>query len=444
LLRCFKKAKPSRMKKYASALPFFRALHSYIFDRPVSLIFSTVRFVFSTGDQMKRQKFPFRTVMVALLAALFLASCAKAPRKAASIMDTPEHHYANGVRSLDKGDLLGAVREFNVALELDGDYGPALAGKGLVRAMRGNDRESLTFIEKGRKSAEGEQEEMWVAVSEIRAWTALAGLGKVSAEDLLDETQSVFEDAKDLEKEDPALYYYQGNAYLQALAFDEAEAMFGEAIRLGKGYAQRADARWQLVQDVKRAAPRSYVGKRIALVEKISRAETAALLVEELDVARFYERTGTQGKSAFRAPSKAGGQTADKNAGKLPLDVSGHPLRADVQTVLALGVMGLGAFPDSTFQPKKSLTRAELAFILEDITARASRTPSLVTKFLGQDSPFLDVRPDHPYFNAVMLCVTRGLMAADPRTGEFRPLDPVAGVEAVKAIHTLKEALRVF
>ncbi len=408
---------------------------------------------------MKRKKFPFRTVMVALLATLFLASCAKAPRKAASIMDTPEHHYANGVRSLDKGDLLGAVREFNVALELNGDYGPALAGKGLVRAMRGNDRESLTFIEKGRKNAEGKQEEMWVAVSEIRAWTVLAGLGKVSGEDLLDETQSVFDEAIDLDKENPALFFYQGNAYLQALAFDEAEAMFGEVLRLDKGYAQRADARWQLVQDVKRAAPRSYVGKRIALVEKISRAETAALLVEELDVARFYERTGTQGKSAFRVPGKAGGRNASATAGKtagktsgevaaklppLPLDVSGHPLRADVQTVLVLGVMGLGVFPDNTFQPKIPLTRAELAFILEDITARASRTPSLVTKFLGQDSPFLDVRPDHPYFNAVMLCVTRGLMAADPRTGEFRPLDPVAGVEAVIAIHTLKETLRVF
>ena len=393
---------------------------------------------------MKRQYLSFRTVAAALLAALLLVSCAKAPRKSASVMDTPEHHYTNGVRSLDKGDLLGAVREFNVALELDGDYGPALAGKGLIRAMRGNDRESLAFIEKGRKSAVGEQEKMWVAVSEIRAWTALAGLGKVSAEDLVDETRPVFNEARSLDREDPALYFYQGNAYLQALEFDEAEAMFKEALSLDKGYAQRADARWRLAQDVKRAAPRTSVGKHIALAEKISRAETAALLVEELDVARFYERTKLLGKSAFRAPDEVAGETAGKDAVAPPSDVSGHPLRADVQTVLALGVMGLGPYPDNTFQPKKPLTRAELAFILEDITVRASRTPSLATKFLGQDSPFLDVRPDHPYFNAVMLCVTRGLMAADTRTGEFRPLDPVAGVEAVLAIHTLKEALRVF
>ncbi len=55
LLRCFKKAKPSRMKKYASALVFFCALHSHIFDRPAN-------FKFSTAYEQAFKNFPLATL----------------------------------------------------------------------------------------------------------------------------------------------------------------------------------------------------------------------------------------------------------------------------------------------------------------------------------------------------------------------------------------------
>ena len=59
----------------------------------------------------------------------------------------------------------------------------------------------------------------------------------------------MFDDAMDLidddpKLEDPALYYYQGEAYLQALRFERAEDMFNRTVRLGRGMEDKAKQRW--------------------------------------------------------------------------------------------------------------------------------------------------------------------------------------------------------
>jgi hypothetical protein len=121
-----------------------------------------------------------------------------------------------------------------------------------------------------------------------------------------------------------------------------------------------------------------------------------------------------------------------------------HPLRGDAELVLEHGVQGLELLPDNTFRPDAPLTRAEAAMIYQDILVRAGRDPSLATRWLGQDSPFPDLRPDHPAFNAAMLCATRGIMEGDQAGGRFRPEDPVHGARALLSIRRLKEELRLF
>jgi hypothetical protein len=50
-----------------------------------------------------------------------------------------------------------------------------------------------------------------------------------------------------------------------------------------------------------------------------------------------------------------------------------------------------------------------------------------------------------PYFNAVMVCTTRGIMeTADAGTGEFMPMGPVSGADALLAIRTLKSQLEKY
>ena len=70
---------------------------------------------------------------------------------------------------------------------------------------------------------------------------------------------------------------------------------------------------------------------------------------------------------------------------------------------------------------------------------------SLATKFIGSTSPFPDLRSDLPYFNAVMVVTSRGIMEAkDLSSGEFAPLGTVPGVDALLIIRKLKEELKIF
>ena len=83
--------------------------------------------------------------------------------------------------------------------------------------------------------------------------------------------------------------------------------------------------------------------------------------------------------------------------------------------------------------------------MLEDILIKVSGDNSLATKFFGGTSPFPDLRSDLPYFNAVMVVTSRGIMEAkDLTSGEFGAMGTVPGVDALLIIRKFKEQLKIF
>jgi len=107
-------------------------------------------------------------------------------------------------------------------------------------------------------------------------------------------------------------------------------------------------------------------------------------------------------------------------------------------------VRGLENYPDGNFHPAEIVTRAAYALMLEDVLIKVTGDKSLAKKFIGSTSPFTDVRPDLPYFNAVMVVTSRGIMAAqDMSSGEFAPLNPVSGVDALLVIRKIKQELKI-
>jgi hypothetical protein len=124
-------------------------------------------------------------------------------------------------------------------------------------------------------------------------------------------------------------------------------------------------------------------------------------------------------------------------------DIATHPLKADIDTVIKLGVRGLEPSPDHKFEPSKPLLKAEYAIMLEDIMVRITGDTKLATQFFGQKSPYPDVRPDMYYFNAAMLLGSRGILEADKVTGEFGGGQAVSGADALLAIRMFKEALKI-
>ena len=385
------------------------------------------------------------------LAAIFLlvsalAGCGAGPRHPSGSFDTPEHHYRAGLAALDAGNPEKAAQDFDRALEMNPEYSPALSGKGVALAMLGRDDEALDLIDDGMSQADSPDEEVANHIAHIRVLTQIGRRGGFERDELRDETKSIYMDAKELMDDDPryedvSLFYYQGEAYLAAYEFDSSEEMFKQVLLRNKGYTDQAERRMQEVQDMKRAAPQTSLGKKIASVENITRADMAALLVEELDVARFYGRTAAPEPAAFKTPAETIGYQPSE--AEQVVDILNHPLRTDMELVISYGVRGLMPFSDNLFRPQAVVSRAEAAMIFEDVIVRATGDSRLATQFIGQQSPFSDVRADHPAFNAIMLCTTRGLFEAGKRSGEFNPGGTFTGTDAVLAINRLRAELDV-
>jgi len=381
----------------------------------------------------------FMVIFIMVAFGAMMTSCAKPPRKPEAALDTPEHHVFSGNKLLDKGDYPGAQREFDLALQLDRKYSPAYVGLGLVFGYQNNFEKAYENMKKAKGLAEKPDDKVNAHVGMIRLYSM------ERKEKWLDKAEDEFKDAIKVNPKSSAAYYYMGKAQKFAFNFDKAGAMFKKVLDLNDKYLIEADGEWKVVQKIQRAAPGSMIGKKIALIEEISRADVAALFVQELLLEKLYEkRTPRRFDTSFQAPVKK--FEADRIVKAEPaMDIQTHVLRTDIETVMRLGVRGLEPSPDHKFYPNEKINRAAYAMMIEDILIKVSGDEKLATKFIGQKSPFPDLRSDHPSFNAIMVMTSRGVMEAkDLTTGEFAPNSTVSGADALLIIRRLKDELRFF
>jgi len=370
---------------------------------------------------------------------VMITSCAKPPRKPEAALDTPEHHVFSGNKLLEKGDYAGAQREFELAIQLDKKYSPAYMGMGLVFAYQKNFEKAYENMKKAKSLAQKPDDKVNAHVGMIRLYSL------ERKEKWINKAEDEFEDAIKINPKSSAAFFYMGKAYKFAFNFDKAGEMFKKVLDINDKYLVEADNEWKVVQKIQRAAPGSLIGKKIALIEEITRADVAALFVQELLLEKLYEkRTPKRFDTSFQAPVKK--FEADRIVkAEAATDVQNHVLRTDIVTIMRLGVRGLEPSPDHKFFPNEKITRAAYALMIEDILIKVSGDEKLATKFIGSKSPFPDLRNDLPYFNAVMVMTSRGVMEAkDLSTGEFAPMGTVSGADALLIIRKLKDELRFF
>lgn len=368
-------------------------------------------------------------------AIFFIISCGPTPRVPTSQLDTPEHHTYTGLRLLDQEKYADAQREFELAVSLDPKYSKAYTGIGLVKTATGEFNAAWEGLKMGWKYAKTDEEKLFVYASRIRYFTQ-SKLEKKWLDLAKDEFDSaVLTDAKYA----PA-YYFMGLAYKSALEFDTAGKMFAKVLDLKTDYISEADVQWNLIQKIQRAMPGTITGKIIAIVDRITRADAAALFMEEMKIDVLYKkRTLKTFDTSFKEPGKESAKPAQATA----RDIASHPLKADIEGILEIGVRGLENYPDGNFHPNEIVTRAAYAMMLEDILIKVTGDNTLATKFIGSTSPFGDLRADLPYFNAIMVVTSRGIMEAkNMTTGEFAPLSPVPGVDALLIIRKIKQELK--
>jgi tetratricopeptide (TPR) repeat protein len=263
--------------------------------------------------------------------------------------------------------------------------------------------------------------------------------------DLVKSAEKEFKAANDKEPNNPRLHYYMGLCYKMALDFDKAATMFRAVLDMNRDFVGEANAEWSVIQKIQRAAPGSEIGKKIALIDKIDRADIAALFDQEMNLEKLFTKRGTKTyDTSFKAPSESTTRFSPETTTKMEAatDIADHWLKSSIETILKLQVRGLEAGPNHKFEPDKLITKGEFALMLEDILIKVSGDEKLATKFIGATSPFPDVRNDHYAFNAIMMATSRGYLEADKATGEFKASDPVSGADALLSIREFKNQLK--
>ncbi len=375
------------------------------------------------------------TFCMLMMVILLLISCGPKARIPTNQLDTPDHHTSTGLRLLDQAKYSDAQREFDLAVQLDPKFSKAHTGIALVKIAIGDFPAAWNNLKKGWKYAGTDDEKLFVYVSRIRYYSA----SKLESK-WLSLAKDEFDNAVLIDPKHAPAYYFMGLAYKAGLEFDSAGRMFSKVLDLKTDYISEADAQWNLIQKIQRAMPGTINGKIIAIVDRITRADAAALFMEELKIDQLYKkRTPKTFDTSFKDPEKS----AVKPAKVTAKDIADHPLKVDIEGILEVGVRGLENYPDGNFHPQEVVTRAAYAMMLEDILMKVTSDNSLATKFIGSTSPFPDLRADLPYFNAVMVVTSRGIMEAkDMASGEFAPLNPVPGVDSLLIIRKIKQELK--
>jgi tetratricopeptide (TPR) repeat protein len=373
-----------------------------------------------------------------------LISCAKPVRKAESVLDTPEHHVFSGNKLLQKEDYDGALREFQLALQLDPKYAPAHAGTGLVHGYKKDFNKAFESMKKAVDLAKTKEHKVDAHVGMMRLYSLERKEGWLS------KCEDEFRSAIGNDVGAPAPYYYMGIGYKLSQTMDgvgKAGNMFKKVLEINKELVAEANKEWELVQKIQRAAPGTKIGLQIALIDKITRGDLSALFVQELELEKLFQKRGVKTfDTGFKSPTSPQKFEADKlTKTAASTDIENHVLRTDIVTVIGLGIRGLEPYPDHTFHPNENITKVEYAVMIEDILIKVSGDESLATKFIDRQPSFPDVRADQWFFNAIEVCSARGIMQAeDLTTGEFKPHNPVSGADALIIIRKLKDELKFF
>ena len=387
---------------------------------------------------MARQKIIRALISLFIFCAVvfFLISCGPKVRVAVSQLDTPGHHTFTGLKLLDQEKYADAKREFEMATQLDAKYSKAYTGMALVNIYTSNFNAASDNLALGLK---------------IRYYT----LSK-SDQKWLESAKNQFDEAVMMDPKYSPAYYFMGLAYKEALEFNLSGQMFAKVIQLKTDHMADADAQLKFLQKVQLAMPATETGKKIALVERITRADAAAIFIEELKIKDLYnkpapkvldtplketEKVSTEVKEMEKVPIDAPPPVLVKLLAK---DIADHPLKTDIEGILEIGVRGLENDPKGNFNPGEVLSRGEYAIMLEDILIKLTEEKDLAARYVNSKSLFPDVPADMPYFNAIIAVTSRGIMEAkNTKTGEFLPLKPVTGVDALLIIRKLKKELKL-
>jgi len=358
-----------------------------------------------------------KTLTILFLCLLLIFSgCALTPGRRLHPPVLARSYYTRGMRKLEERDLDGALADFKKARNADKNFAAAYVGMALVALEQGKCKTALRQIKQAKRKNNRCVE---AYIAEGRILTRCR-----DRSDWLQRALKSYEMALKLAPQNDAAYFYQGETYKVAYQLSKAAQAYKQAVEKQGHFSSRAKCELKNLQKVLQAAPQTEVAMKIGLKHQITRADLAVLLLAEL---KLEERVAV-GDNALKSHSTA------------VSDIAGHWAEDWIKVIIGLGLVGLEAFPDGTFKPNLPITRANFALVAQSVLYLLSNDPHLTTQYFGESSRFPDVRSNDYIYNAIALCVDKGIMQPQP-DGNFRPAEYVTGADALLGINRLKDIL---
>ena len=352
------------------------------------------------------------------------AGCAIRASVPERLLGSPEHHTANGVKLLGKGRLDAAQREFRIALDLDPGYALAHRGAALVYGVRRDF--DAAFSSSHRAVRFTTAEDLRNPLQDAFGRCGAERWGRKSRRLQPAEGEETAYLARLFVVEFLNDYYRTGVAFKFGRDHRAHEEALGKALSIVDAFSGEASRHLREAEALDRFAPRTELGRGVAFLDSVSRAEAAALLVRELELEDPTRELQSGGSCPVAAPV-------------FPPDLEGHRLEKDLRIVLTLGIEGFAPFSDGTFHPDSPMRREAFASAAADILYRAKRGEEGGSEG-PQLSPFEDVPLSSPSLRASAACARLGILDADE--GRFRPAEPLSGGEAAKGLHRLRELIQ--
>lgn len=364
-------------------------------------------------------------------------------RPAQGNMDNVSYHVLRGNDALIAKNYSRAGMSFQKALDLNPDNPAALSGKAVSDAylLEGKKKEPVfSLLEKAGENAETDQQKGVVLERKIQVHVIL----KYPENSWFEVAEDAFEQIHDSGKNSESASFYMARAYAENGMYDKAGSSYQKVMSFQGKYQKLANQEYEILQKIERAKPTSQFGKTVAFIPAITKADIAALFMAELKLDQMYRRNQKQFDNSYKVPG-----TQKKFKGKGPkkpsraLDINGHPLQMTIQDILKMKIRGLEADANHRFYPDQAIKRAEYAVMLEDLMIKITKDGKLATKYIGQPSPFPDVRPDAWFYNAARVMTEKGIMTVTNKVNSrFSPLETVTGADALLAVSEFKQALK--
>ncbi len=336
----------------------------------------------------------------------------------------PEDHYKTGLQKLNSNHQAGAEEEFNRAVALGKKTPYGHTGFALLELSRTNYKRALKHAERALKYDSSFSDAHLATGRILTAWKRRS--------DWADKALESFEKALELAPENENVLYYTAEYYYEAGEYERAIEYYTRANVLSGDLAETAAKKIEHTKKMIEASPLSDEGKRIADIEKISRADLCILLIEEFKLKQLLHRHRPEKfNQLFNADYSRIART-----GRLHPEIGNNPAKEWILDIIQIDIPFLDPYPDGYFYPDRLVTKSQFAVTVQEVLAMVNDDRTLTTRYIGMESGFDDVRTDYYAFNAVNLCVDLGIMTPEAE----RIFDPNGSVSGIDAILMLRKA----